>query len=88
MSPSSIIDLISSKCCQNKMFERYRLQVCLGEKEGIFSMNKNMKNAYLVGCMISTFIGYDYHIANVLFCRKAFKIIHSIGNLHLSRIQT
>ena len=52
------------------------------------SMNKSMQNSYLVGCMISTRMGYDYHIGNVLLCRKAFKRIHSIGNLRLSRIQT
>ena len=52
------------------------------------SMNKSMQNSYLVGCMISTRTGYDYRIGNVLLCRKAFKRIHSIGNLRLSRIQT
>ena len=52
------------------------------------SMNKSMQNSYLVGCMISTRTGYDYRVGNVLLCRKAFKRIHSIGNLRLSRIQT
>ena len=51
-------------------------------------MNKSMQNSYLVGCMISTSTGYDYHVGNVLLCRKEFKRIHSIRNLWLSRIQT
>ena len=38
--------------------------------------------------MISTRTCYDYRFGNVLLCRKAFKRIHSIGNLRLSRIQT
>ena len=51
-------------------------------------MNKNMQNSFLMGCMMSTLGGYDYHIENIFLCKKAFKIIHSIGNLSLSRIQT
>ena len=51
-------------------------------------MNKNMQNSYLVGCMISTKAGYDYHIGSILLCRREFKRIHSIDNLRLSRIQT
>ena len=45
-----------------------------------------MKNSYLVCCMQSTLAGYDYHIGNALLCRKAFKMLHSIGNCHFSRI--
>ena len=50
-------------------------------------MNKSMQNSYLVGCMQSTLAGYDYHIGNVLLYKKPFKMLHSIGNCHLSRIQ-
>jgi hypothetical protein len=60
----------------------------LNKRKTYFSMNKSMQNSYLMGCMISTNTGYDYHIGNILLCRKAFKKIHSIGNLRLSRIQT
>jgi hypothetical protein len=60
----------------------------LNKRKTCFSMNKNMQNSYLMGCMISTKTGYDYCIGNLLLCRKDFKKIHSIGNLHLSRIQT
>ena len=52
------------------------------------SMNKNMQNSYLMGCMISTKTGYDYRIGSILLYRRAFKRIHSIGNIRLSRIQT
>ena len=38
--------------------------------------------------MISTKTGYHYHIGSILLCRREFKIIHSIGNIRLSRIQT
>ena len=51
-------------------------------------MNKNMQNSYLVGYMISTKAGYDYRIGSIFLCIRAFKIIHSTGNLRLSRIQT
>ena len=50
-------------------------------------MNKSMQNSYLVGCMQYTLASYDYHIGNILLCRKAFKMLHSIGNCYLSRIQ-
>ena len=50
-------------------------------------MTKSMQNSYLVGCMQSTLASYDYHIGNVLLCRKAFKMLYSIGNCRLSRIQ-
>ena len=36
--------------------------------------------------MQSTIEGYDYNIGNVLLCRKAFKMLYSIGNFRLSRI--
>jgi hypothetical protein len=60
----------------------------LNKRKTYLSMNKNMQNSYLMGCMISTNIGYDYRIRDILLCRKVFKKIHSIGNIHLSRIQT
>ncbi len=44
------------------------------------SMNKSMKFSYLVERMISASTRYDYHVGNVLLCRKAFKRIQSIGN--------
>ena len=50
-------------------------------------MNKNMQNSYLAGCMQSIFSGYDYHIGSLFICRKDFKMLHSISNFHLSRIQ-
>ena len=59
----------------------------LEKRKNYFSMNKSMQNPYLVGCMQSTLGGYDYHIGSLFLCRKAFKMIHSIGNFHLSRIQ-
>ena len=59
----------------------------LEKRKNYFSMNKSMHNSYLVGCMQSTLAGYDYHIGSLLLCRKAFKMIHSIGNFRLSRIQ-
>jgi hypothetical protein len=59
----------------------------LNKRKTYFSMNNSMQNSYLMGCMISTKTGYDYRIENILLCRKDFKTIHSIGNLHLSRIQ-
>ena len=51
-------------------------------------MNKNMQNSYLVGCMSSTKASYDYRIGIILLYRRVFKIIHSIGNIRLSRIHT
>ena len=47
-----------------------------------------MQNSYLVGCMISTKVGYDSCTGSIFLYRRAFKIIHSIGSLGLSRIQT
>jgi hypothetical protein len=70
------------------LFEKHGLHACLEYKEDIFSTNKNIQNSYLMGSMMSTKTGYDYRIGNILLCQKAFKKIHSIGNLHLSRIQT
>jgi hypothetical protein len=60
----------------------------LNKRKTYLSMNMSMQNSYLIGCMISTNTEYDYRIGNILLCRKAFKTIHSIGNLCLSRIQT
>jgi hypothetical protein len=60
----------------------------LNKRKTYLSMNKSMQNSYLMGCIISTNTGYAYRIGNILLCRKAFKKIHSIGNLRLSRIQT
>ena len=50
-------------------------------------MNKSMQNSYLVGCMQSTLLGYDYHIRTLFIYKKAFKMSHSIGNFRLSRIK-
>ena len=59
----------------------------LEKRKNYLSMNKSMQNSYLVGCMQSTLEGYDYHIGSLLLYRKDFKMIHSIGNFRLSRIQ-
>ena len=37
--------------------------------------------------MQSTLEGYDYYIGNVFLYRKDFKMLHSIGNFRLSRIE-
>jgi hypothetical protein len=84
----SISELISSECCQNNCLKSMDYMYALNKRNIYLSMNKIMLNSYFVGCMISTNTGYDYLIGNILLCRKAFKKIHSIGNLHLSRIQT
>jgi hypothetical protein len=84
----SIKELISSECCQNNCLKRMDYMYALNKRKTYLSMNKSMKISYLMGCMISTNTVYDYHIGNILLCRKAFKKIHSIGNLRLSRIQT
>ena len=87
-SPSSITHLISSECFHNNCLKGIGYNYALEKRNVYLSMNKSMQNSYLVGCMISTRTGYDYRVGNVLLCRKAFKRIHSIGNLRLSRIQT
>jgi len=84
----SIGDFISSDCCHKNCLKSINYMYALQKRKNYLSMNKNMQNSYLVGCMISTKTGYDYRIGNILLCRKAFKKYHSIGNLRLSRIQT
>ena len=76
-SPSSITDLISSLCCQKHCLKQMHYNYALEERLSYLSMNKNMQNSYLVGCMISTKTGYGYRIGNILLCRKAFKRIHA-----------
>ena len=87
-SPSSITHLISSECCHNNCLKGIGYNYSLEKRNVYLSMNKSMQNSYLVGCMISTRMGYDYRVGNVILCRKEFKRIHSIGNLILSRIET
>ena len=88
MSPRSIIDLISlSNCCQKKCLKCLDYKYTLEKMNAYLSMNKNMQNAYLVGCKISTLACYDYHVAYMLFCRIEFKRIHSIGKLCLSKFK-
>ena len=86
-SPSSITHLISSECCHNNCLNGICYNYALEKRNVYLSMNKSVQNSYLVGCMISTRTCYDYYIGNVLLCRRAFKRIHSIFNLRLSRIQ-
>ena len=87
-SPSSITHLISSECCHKSCLKSLGYNYVLERRKMYLSMNKSMQNSYLVGCMISTRTGYDYRVGRIMLCRKAFKRIHSIGNLRLSRIQT
>jgi hypothetical protein len=84
----SIKELISSECCQKNCLKSMDYMYALNKRKTYLAMNKSMQNSYLTGCMISTNTVYDYRIGNILLCRKAFKKIHSIGNLRLSRIQT
>lgn len=84
---SSINKVISSDCCRKDCLKHMDFNFSLEKRKNKFSMNKSMQYSYLVGCMQSTLVGYDYHIGSVLLCRKAFKMIHSVGNFHLSRIQ-
>jgi hypothetical protein len=83
----SISELISSECCQNNCLKSMDYMYALNKRKTYLSMNNSMQNSYLMGCMISTNIGYDYCIGNILLCRTTLKKIHSIGNLRLSRIQ-
>jgi hypothetical protein len=73
MSSSSISDLISSECCQKECLKGIDYKYALEKRKTYLSMNKSMQNSYLVGCMICTKTGYDYHIGNILLYRKAFK---------------
>jgi hypothetical protein len=84
----SISELISSECCQNNCLKSMDYMYALNKRKMYLSMNKSMKNSYFMECMISTNKEYDYRIGNILLSRKDFKKIHSIGNIHLSRIQT
>lgn len=84
---SSVVHLISSEFCRRDCLKNMDFKFALEKRKTYMSMNKSMQNSYLVGCMQSTLAGYDYHIGNVLLCRKAFKMLYSIGNCRLSRIQ-
>ena len=84
---SSISELISSDYCKKDCLKHMDFKFSLEKRKNYLSMNKIMQNSYLVGCMQSTLAGYDYHIGYLLLYRKAFKMIHSIGNFRLSRIQ-
>ena len=84
---SYVVHLISSACCRRDCLKNMDFNFALEKRKTYMSMNKSMQNSYLVGCMQSTLAGYDYHIGNVLLWRKAFKMLHSIGNCRLSRIQ-
>ena len=87
-SPSFITDLISSDCCQKHHLKQMHYNCALKKRLEYLSMNRNMQKTYLVRCMISTKTGYDYHNGSNFLCTRAFKRIHSIGNVGLSRIQT
>ena len=87
MRRSSISTLISCDCCQKDFLKHMDFKFALEKRKRYLSMNKSMQNSYLVGCMQSTLLGYDYHIKTLFICRKAFKMFHSIGNFRLSRIQ-
>jgi hypothetical protein len=50
----------------------------LNKRKTYLSMNKSMKNSYLMGCIISTNTRYDYHIGNILLCIKDFKKIELV----------
>ena len=79
--------LISSECCQKYCLKRMDFKFSLEKRKRYLSMNKSMKKSYLVGCMQSTLSGYDYHNGSLFICIKAFKMLHSMGNFRLSRIQ-
>jgi len=87
MTRSSISALISSECCQKDCWKHMHFKFALDNRNIYLSMNKSMQNSYLVRCMQSTLLGYDYHIRSLFIYRKAFKMFHSIGNFLLSRIQ-
>lgn len=86
-SRSSVNDLISSECCQKYCLKHMDFKFSMEQRKKYLLINKSMQNSFLVGCMQSTLAGYDYHIGNVLICRKAFKMLYSVGNFCLSRIQ-
>ena len=83
----SISELISSDYCKKDCLKHLDFKFSLEKRKNYLSMNKSMQNSYLVGCMQSKLAGYGYHIGSLLLCRKAFQMIHSIGNFRLSRIQ-
>jgi hypothetical protein len=84
----SISELISSECCQINCLKNMDYMYSLNKRNPYFSMNKRMRKSYLMGRIMSTNTRYDYRIGNILLCRKAFKINHSIGNLCVLRIET
>ena len=84
---SSVVHLISSECCRKDCLKHMDFKFAFEKRKIYLSMSKSMKKSYLVACMQSTLAGYDYHIGNVLLCINDFKMLHSIGNFHLSKIQ-
>lgn len=84
---SAISALISSECCEKDFLKHMDYKFALESRKRYLPVNKSMHDSYLVGCMQSTLSGYDYHIRTLFIYRKAFKMFHSIGNFHLSRIQ-
>ena len=84
---SSIGDLILGECCRKYFLKHIDFKFSLEKRKRYLSMNKSMQDSYLVGYMQSTLAGYDYHIGNVFLYRNDFKMLHSIGNFVLSRIQ-
>ena len=69
----SIDDSISSDCCHKNCLKSIDYMYSLQKRNNYLSMNKSMKNSYLVGCMISTKTRYDYRIGNILLCRRLSK---------------
>jgi len=84
---SSISAPISSECCQKDFLKHMDFKFAFEKRKRDLAMNKSMQNSYLVECLQSTLLGYDYHIGYLFICSKAFKMFHSMGNFRLSRIQ-
>lgn len=87
MKRSSISTPISSECCKKDCLKHMDFKFSLEKRKRYLSMDKSMQNSYLVGCMQSTLLGYDYHIGYLFIYRKDFKMFQSMDNFRLSRIQ-
>ena len=85
--PSSNANLISNDCCQKNCLKYIHYNYSLEKMKAYLLMNKNMQNSYLVGSVMSTKAGYDYRIGSTFLCIRAFKRIHSNGNIQLWKIQ-
>ena len=81
LSSSSITNLISSECCQKHCLKGLGYIYAMDKRNTYLSMNENMQNLYLMGCIISILEGYDYRIGNIILYVKDVKRIHSHGNL-------